>query len=112
MRAEPSWSDEPLSRPDHACRPGEVVVLYANGFGPVSPAVVTGSDAQSGDLPSFPVIDIGGLPASVQFAGIVSPGLYQFNVVVPSSVPAGDNPITAQYNGLTTQTGVMLTVQH
>ena len=72
--------------------PGEVVVLYANSFGPVSPAVVAGSEAQSGDLPSSPVIDIGGLPASVQFAGLVSPGLYQFNVVVPSSVPGWRQP--------------------
>ncbi len=91
--------------------PGEVVVLYANSFGPVSPAVVAGSEAQSGDLPSSPVIDIGGLPASVQFAGLVSPGLYQFNVVVPSSAPDGDDSITAQYNGFTTQSGVLLTVQ-
>ena len=88
-----------------------MVVLYANSFGPVSPAVVAGSEAQSGDLPASPVIDIGGLPASVQFAGLVSPGLYQFNVVVPSSAPDGDNPITAQYNGFTTQSGVLLTVQ-
>lgn len=92
--------------------PGEVVTLYANGFGPVSPPVVKGADAQSGDLPSLPVIQIGGFTAAVQFAGIVSPGLYQFNVVVPSSAPDGDNPITAQYNRLTTQSGVLLTVQH
>ena len=33
--------------------PGEVVILYANGFGPISPAVVAGSEAQSGK-PSDP----------------------------------------------------------
>jgi uncharacterized protein (TIGR03437 family) len=92
--------------------PGELVVLYANGFGPVSPAVRAGSETQSGSLPTLPLIDIGGIPASVQFAGLVSPGLYQFNVVVPTSAPNGDNALTAQFNGLTTQSGVLLTVQN
>jgi uncharacterized protein (TIGR03437 family) len=91
--------------------PGEPVVLYANGFGLVSPPVVAGSDAQSGSLPVLPVIQIGGISATVQFAGLVSPGLYQFNVVVPATAASGDNTLTAQYNGLTTQTGVLLTVQ-
>ena len=92
--------------------PGEVVILYANGFGPVSPPVVAGSDVQSGSLPVLPVIQVGGIPASVQFAGLVSPGLYQFNVVVPESTPNGDNTLTAQYNGFATQSGVLVTVQN
>ncbi len=87
------------------------MVLYANGFGPVSPVVVAGSAVQSGDLPSVPMIDIGGLSASVQFAGLISPGLYQFNVVVPVTAPNGDNTLTAQYSGLIVQSGVLLTVQ-
>lgn len=91
--------------------PGEVVTLYANGFGPVNSPVTAGSETQSGSLPALPTIQIGGLPAVVQFAGLVSPGLYQFNVVVPPSAPNGDNPITAQYNGIATQPGVLLTVQ-
>ena len=91
--------------------PGEVVVLYANGFGPVSPPAVAGSNAQSGSLPTMPVIQIGGVAALVQFAGLVSPGLFQFNVVVPATAANGDNKITAQYNGLTTHAGVLLTLQ-
>ena len=91
--------------------PGEVVILYANGFGPVSPPVSAGSDVQSGNLPVLPVIHIGGISASVQFAGLVSPGLFQFNVVVPATAKNGDNALTAQYNGFTTQAGVLLTVQ-
>jgi uncharacterized protein (TIGR03437 family) len=91
--------------------PGEVVILYANGFGPVSPPVTAGSLVQSGNLPVLPVIQIGGISASVQFAGLVSPGLFQFNVVVPATAKSGDNALTAQYNGLTTQAGVLLTVQ-
>jgi uncharacterized protein (TIGR03437 family) len=48
----------------------------------------------------------------VQFAGLVSPGEFQFNVVVPSSTPDGNATLTATYNGLSTQTGVLLAVQH
>ena len=58
------------------------------------------------------MIKIGGATATVQFAGLVSPGEFQFNVVVPSNTPDGDQPITATYNGLSTQAGTLLTVQH
>jgi uncharacterized protein (TIGR03437 family) len=57
------------------------------------------------------VVKIGGIAAAVQFAGLISPGLFQFNIVVPSAAPNGDNTIVATYNGLTTQTGVLITVQ-
>jgi uncharacterized protein (TIGR03437 family) len=58
------------------------------------------------------VFTIGGVPAQVQFAGLnVTPGEFQFNVVVPSSLANGDQPVTATYNGLTTQAGTLLTVQ-
>jgi uncharacterized protein (TIGR03437 family) len=92
--------------------PGEEVVLYATGFGPISPPVVAGSAVQWGSLPVLPIVKIGGLSAFVAFAGLVTPGLYQFNVVVPVSVPNGDNTLIAQYAGFTTQSGVLLTVQN
>jgi uncharacterized protein (TIGR03437 family) len=92
-------------------QPGETVVLFANGFGPTSAAVVSGSQSQSGSLPAMPVVTIGGIQATVQFAGLVSPGLYQFNVMVPTNAPAGDDAIVATYNGLSTQPGVLITVQ-
>src|ERR1035441_3613689 len=84
-------------------KPGEAIVLYANGFGPTSVAVVSGSMEQGGSLSPLPVIKIGGVTAEVQFAGLVGPGEYQFNVVVPSSLADGDQPVTATYNGLSTQ---------
>jgi uncharacterized protein (TIGR03437 family) len=93
-------------------KPGEIVLLYANGFGPTSTPVVSGSIVQSGALSPLPVITIGGITATVQFAGLVFPGQFQFNVVVPANAPDGDNALTATYNGVTTQSGVLLTVQH
>jgi uncharacterized protein (TIGR03437 family) len=93
-------------------QPGETILVYANGFGPTSTPVVSGSETQSGTLSPLPVITIGGVQASVQFAGLnVTPGEFQFNVVVPSPLSAGDQPISATYNGLTTQAGTLLTVQ-
>ena len=95
-------------------KPGETVALFGSGFGPTSPPVVAGSLVQSGILPTPPVIVIGGIAATVQFAGLVPsvPGEFQFNVVVPLGVPDGNNTVTALYGGLSTQTGLLLTVQH
>jgi uncharacterized protein (TIGR03437 family) len=93
-------------------KPGEVIVLYANGFGMTSTPIVSGSIMQSGSLDPLPVVKIGANAATVQFAGLVSPGQFQFNVVVPLNTPDGDQPITASYGGLTTPPGPLLTIQH
>src|ERR1022692_3233149 len=39
-------------------KPGETVVLYANGFGPTSVPLVSGSSTQSGTLSGLPVVTI------------------------------------------------------
>jgi uncharacterized protein (TIGR03437 family) len=93
-------------------QPGETIVMYANGFGSTSTPVVSGSESQSGTLSPMPVITIGGVAATVTFAGLVAPGEFQFNVVVPPSLANGDQPTIAMYNGLTTQAGTLVTVQH
>jgi uncharacterized protein (TIGR03437 family) len=93
-------------------KPPETISLAANGFGPTSMQVVSGSVSQGGTLSPLPVVTIGGVPVNVRFAGLVSPGNYLFNVDVPASLPDGDQPISATYNGFTTQTGVLLTIKH
>jgi uncharacterized protein (TIGR03437 family) len=92
-------------------KPGETVVLFANGFGPTSVPVVSGSSAQSGTLPALPAIKIGGVTATVQFAGLIGPGEFQFNVVVPGTLADGDQPIAATYSGASTQAGTVITVK-
>jgi uncharacterized protein (TIGR03437 family) len=92
-------------------KPGETVVLYGNGFGPTSVPVVGGSASQSGTLPVLPAIKIGGVTATVVFAGLIFPGEFQFNVVVPGSLADGDQPIVATYNGYSTQAGTTIAVQ-
>jgi len=89
------------------------VLIYANGFGATSTPVVSGAVTQSGTLTPLPVVKIGGITAPLTFAGLNgTPGEFQFNVVIPSSLADGDQPITAAYDGLTTQTGTLITVQN
>jgi uncharacterized protein (TIGR03437 family) len=56
-------------------------------------------------------VTIGNLPATVSFAGLSGPGLYQINLTIPPSAPAGDLPIVATYNSVSTQSNAVITVQ-
>ena len=91
-------------------KPGEVISVFANGFGNTSTPVVSGSLMQSGILSAMPVVIIGGVTANVSFAGLVSPGEYQFNIQVPTGLTDGDQPIAASYGGQSTPTGTLITV--
>jgi uncharacterized protein (TIGR03437 family) len=94
---------------------GVIATIAGNGmlgFGASTP-IVSGAVTQSGTLSPLPVIKIGGVAAALTFARLNgTPGEYQFNVVVPCSLADGDQPVTATYNGVTTQTGTLLRVQH
>ena len=80
--------------------PGDVIVLYGVGFGPVSPTIQPGQIVQQmNQLPSFS-ISIGGVPATVQYAGLAPNyvGLYQFNIVVPQITANGAAPVALTVN--------------
>jgi uncharacterized protein (TIGR03437 family) len=47
----------------------------------------------------------------VQFAGLVSPGLYQVNVQVPSGIGIGELAVDMFVDGRPTQAGVTLNFQ-
>lgn len=80
-------------------RPGDVLVMYAIGFGATVPPVPTGA-AAAGDPLSYvlpmPTILLGGglLPVRVtpDFVGLTPTyvGLYQINFTIPGNVPRGD----------------------
>ena len=55
---------------------------------------------------------IGGIPAQVVYAGLIAPGQFQFNIMIPASTPNGDQSIEATYNGQTTQSGTLVTVHN
>jgi len=82
-------------------KPGDVIVLYGVGFGPVSPPIPEGQIVeQQNTLPSFS-ISIGGSPATVKYAGLALNyvGLYQFNVVMPPIAANNAALVTFHLNG-------------
>jgi uncharacterized protein (TIGR03437 family) len=91
--------------------PSETVVLYAVGFGLPATALVNGSAIQTGSLPVLPVCQVGGTPAALAFAGLITPGLYQFNLTVPAAAANGDNTLACTYNGSATPAGNLIAVQ-
>jgi uncharacterized protein (TIGR03437 family) len=95
-------------------QPGEIIVLYGVGFGlpAASSQLINGSSSQSGDLPVLPVIQIGGVSANVTFAGVVSPGLYQFDVQIPPGAANGDLSVQTTYGGSSTPAGDLITVHN
>jgi uncharacterized protein (TIGR03437 family) len=94
-------------------KPGETIYVAATGFGPTDTLVVSGAITQSGTLPMpWPVVQVGGVPATVRFAGLVSPGTYIVSFDVPSNLPDGELALTATYQGLNIQANLLITVQN
>lgn len=85
-------SDYSLVTPQNPVVPGEVIIVYVTGLGPVKPPVATGSPATgpapiSGYCYTPPTINVG----DVLYAGLTVgiPGLYQMNVRVAPNAASG-----------------------
>jgi uncharacterized protein (TIGR03437 family) len=50
---------------------------------------------------------VGGAPAPVSFAGLISPGLYLVRITVPTGLPAGPQPIEISAGESRTQSLVL-----
>jgi uncharacterized protein (TIGR03437 family) len=82
-------------------KPGDTIILYGVGFGPVTPDISAGLIVQQANsLPGF-TASFAGTPATVSFAGLVSGflGLYQFNVIVPQVAASDAVPFTFTLGG-------------
>jgi len=94
--------------------PGETLQIYATGLGPTTPAVPAGqlvaAPAPLTNLTQLHVT-IGGVAAAVQYAGIVEPGVYQIDLMVPQ-LDDGDQPILATIGGASSQTGVFIPISN
>jgi minor extracellular serine protease Vpr len=89
---------------DHPAIPGQTVILYGTGLGPVNNVPPSGdpaADASSTTL-TTPLVSIGGIPARVDFSGLVPgyAGLYQVNVTVPSGIASGSRLVTVSVNNV------------
>jgi uncharacterized protein (TIGR03437 family) len=98
--------------------PGDIVSLFATGFGDTSPLVASGQLATGvATLVNQVTVTIGTTtlaPSDVLYAGL-SPGsisgLYQFNVRIPAGTPSGNVPVSITIGGVSTQSGVTIPVQ-
>lgn len=100
-----------LGAPWVGAKPGDVVVLWATGFGPTEPAVPPGiTVAVAASTTSQPAVTIGGVAAPV-FGAALSPGLvgvYQVAIQVSPGLPPGDVLVKAAIAGFSTPDNVYI----
>jgi uncharacterized protein (TIGR03437 family) len=94
--------------------PGQTIILYCTGLGPVNNQPATGAAATDGTstTKTTPTVTIGGQNATVSFSGL-APGLVgvnQLNVQVPANAPSGSQPLVLSIGGVTAPT-VQIPVQ-
>lgn len=88
--------------PQSPAEPGEIVLIYATGLGPVADLPRTGSPAAAASATlSQTTVTIGGLDAPVSYSGL-APGLvgvYQINTAVPHSAASGPQDLVLTVEG-------------
>ena len=83
--------------------PGDEIVLYGVGFGPVTPDIPAGQLVQqSNTLQSSFEISVGGIAAQPAYDGLAPSytGLYQFNITVPNVAAGNAVPLTLSVDGV------------
>ena len=99
---------------------GQIVTLFITGAGAVSPLIATGTAPVAGTLiANLPVpqgqlaVTVGGLPATVQFAGIPAGlvGVVQVNYEIPAEVPLGANSVVVQVAGVSSPPATLTVTQ-
>jgi uncharacterized protein (TIGR03437 family) len=89
---------------------GDILALYGTGLGPANSAPATGAVFTGAyETTNQVTVTIGGQAAEVLWGGLVGPGLYQANVVVPA-VSAGDREVIARVTGVNSPGGTMLKI--
>ncbi len=92
---------------------GDLVALYAVGLGPTVGPVPAGQAFTStgGAVVTKPTVTLGGVPVTVDFAGMVGVGYYQINFAVPQNVGTGEQTLVVTASGLTTQANITIPIQ-
>lgn len=83
--------------PTRRAKPGDTIVFYGVGFGPVTPDIPAGQIAEvASTLETSAKFFFAGTPAQVNYYGLTPTfvGLYQFNVVVPNIAASDTVPVT------------------
>jgi uncharacterized protein (TIGR03437 family) len=104
-------SDFTLVSSTNPAVPGETVLIYATGLGPVTPAQANGAPASTSELATAanPQVKIGSQVTTVMWTGLAPGfvGLYQINAVVPTGANTGNNTITLQTPSATSNAAVI-----
>ncbi len=111
-RAVVQNSDFSLNGPGNPAKAGSTIIAYLTGSGPVSPAVASGAPAPASPLStvtSDKSASIGATAATVSFAGLAPGfvGLLQMNIVVPSTLAAGEYPLNITIHGETSNSATI-----
>ncbi len=98
-------------------KPGDVIILWATGFGPTMPLAPSGvSVPASGgySTAAAPAVTINNTPATVYGAALApgSAGLYQIAIQVPTTLADGDWQIQATIGSVASPAGNILSVHH
>jgi uncharacterized protein (TIGR03437 family) len=97
------------SAPAHA---GDMLVLWATGFGPTIPTAPAGVEVTGAPATPLPAVTVGGVnvPAISSVLTTGTAGLYQLTIQLPANVPTGNVAVQASIGGSQTQPGVTLFV--
>jgi len=88
----------------HPAKPGDVVIIYANGLGAVVDTPADGANSLDKLRRNLvpPQVTVGGVSAVLDFAGL-SPqfvGVNQINMIVPDAAPGDNVPLVIKVGGI------------
>jgi uncharacterized protein (TIGR03437 family) len=95
--------------------PGDIVTIYASGFGPTNPGIAPGLIATVAAQVTNPVtVTLGSVSldaSDVLYAG-AAPGelISQLNIRIPSGTPAGNQQLQVQIGGIASPPGAFLAI--
>jgi uncharacterized protein (TIGR03437 family) len=96
-------------------KPGDTIILWGTGFGSTTPAFPQGMVTPSNTTynTGTVTVTINNIPATVYGAALAPgfAGLYQIAIQVPNALESGNWPVVASIGGVSSPSGVVLTVQ-
>jgi uncharacterized protein (TIGR03437 family) len=105
--------DFSLAGSDSPARPGDSLLIFCTGLGPLRSTVKSGESAPSdpalAETVNLPAVSIAGLPAAITYSGLVPGfvGLYQIKVQAPAGTPAGVQSVQITTLGGTSNTATI-----
>ena len=90
-----------LANTANPAKPGETMLIYCTGLGAVASAPADGAAGNGEVTMNNPAVTIGGTKAIVSFSGLAPNfvGLYQVNAEVPATLKAGNQIVTVEVSG-------------